>query len=141
MSRMISNPALQDTCRRNSQDRGYFDLATLPQSTIEGENHFDVHVFRNQKVLKCTKPHCQSYSLEYFLGSNGNSSKTLSADTERGILEESSRFITGQITKSDLKSNLPDHSMLAHTMNAPYLSQVRRGLGLYPIVTIHLKSK
>lgn len=124
---------------RKSEDSPKLGIPS--KSTIGSENHFDVHVFRNVGALKVSEAPCQSYSMNDILGSSSNITEELSANVKRGILEESIDFMNGRVRMNDLRSNLPDHDIPAHIMSATYLSHVRRGLGLSPVVTIQLKNK
>lgn len=125
---------------RKSEDRPRLHMPS--KSSIGGVNHFDVDVFRNVDVLKVSESPYQSYSLNDILNSSSNvTEEGFSADVKRGILEESVNFMNGRIGMDHLRSNLPDHDIPAHIMSATYVSHVRRGLGLSPVVTIELKNK
>jgi hypothetical protein len=112
---------------------------TLPSNTTLGSNnHFEVKVFQNYDILGENSP-LQTFTLADLDRRFDTVSLELYSDNVKcNVLEEAVDFIEGMICVDDLKSNLPDHSILVHIMSASYTSHIRRKTGLRPVVPIKI---
>jgi hypothetical protein len=54
------------------------------------------------------------------------------------VLEEAVDFMEGMKCVDELKSNVPDHSILVHIVSASYISHICRKTGLNPVVLIKI---
>ena len=115
-----------------------------PQAPIEesdflygGNNHREIRVFRNAKILSSSR--YSKFSLNDMMPIGPTQSA--SAITERFVVEEFIKYLCGQVPKADLRSNLDTHWLSACLMSAIYISHARRINHENPVVTLNLHDR
>lgn len=134
----IKSGPMQTVVIDSRQANDKHDRSKPSTATIGTDNHFEIHVFRNNDLLHEEEP-LKSYSVaDLDRLYNARLEGIYSENVKRGILWEAVDFIDGRKSIDDLASNLDDHSVPAHLMSAVYLSHIRRIAGMNPVVNIDL---
>ncbi|MGY0040139.1 Gfo/Idh/MocA family oxidoreductase [Pedobacter sp. NJ-S-72] len=101
-----------------------------------GNNHFDIHIFRNIGMLGGKRPleiiTMKDLSAKHKL----DDSKLLTEQAKTSVIEEFLNFIQGNLDKKDLISNIDSHLNGVKMMSAAYLSHIYQKAGKNPVVNI-----
>jgi predicted dehydrogenase len=105
------------------QSKDKHDVNTIEDDELGGNNHFDIYVFRNERMLGHGKPLevIRMSDLKKKLNIEGND-KLVVEQVKHKVVEEFLSFITGTIKKEDLTSNIEDHLMPVQIMSSMYQS-------------------
>jgi len=115
-----------------------YDRSIVSDASLGSDNHFEVKVFRNCEMLGEEKPLSIFNVADIEKRSKPSLPGLYSEDVKRGVLEEAVDFLEGKKGISELRSNLPDHSLPVHIMSAVYVSHIRRKAGMNPVVPIRI---
>jgi predicted dehydrogenase len=102
-----------------------------------GNNHREIHVFRNELMLDSAR--YTSMALNDLMPIDP--SQSASAIAEHAVVEEFVKYLSGEVTKADLKSNLDTHWLNVCLMSAIYISNARRVNNGNPVVSLDLSAK
>jgi predicted dehydrogenase len=109
---------------------------TADDFEIGGNNHFELVIFRNAKMLGGGRP-VERLRLDQ-LGCTGalDPSRLHIDQIKEGAVSEFLSFIRGDLTREQLRSDLSDHAMSVRLMSAVYRSYAQKLHRGSPLVTI-----
>lgn len=111
------------------------DKNTREDYDFGGNNHFDIHVFRNIGVLGGDAPH-RKFTIDEILDDHFSDDPGLVIERiKRGVVKEFLDAINGSIDSAQLISSIEDHEFTTRLMSAVYLSHVRRMNNKHPIIS------
>jgi len=137
----IRSGPFQTIVLESRQANDKHDRSKPSTAEIGTDNHFQVYVFRNCRVLGESQP-LKSYSMEE-LDRRGTAKLpgVYSENVKKGIIQEAIDYLQGEKKLEQLVSNLEDHSVPTHLMSAAYASHILRTRGDNPIVTVGLSNE
>ena len=102
---------------------------------LGGNNHFDVHVFRNP-LINGTETPMRAYKFSELLdGPLGHGVLAMEAMKYKAV-RSFIDYLCGHVKKRDLPSQIEDHIVPVQLMCAVYLSQIQRDIGADAIVRL-----
>lgn len=113
------------------QSNDKHDTNTEEDFLLGGNNHFDIYVFRNNKLTGDTNP-LEKYSINNI--EDCDSQKLVVEQTKHAVVEEFIRYVLGYLTKQELLSNIEDHDVPVKLMSMTYQSHVKQSSNLNPII-------
>lgn len=113
------------------QSNDKHDTNTEEDFLLGGNNHFDIYVFRNNKLTGDTKP-LEKYSINNI--EDCDSQKLVVEQTKHAVVEEFIKYVLGYLNKQDLLSNIEDHVVPVKLMSMTYQSHVKQSSNLNPVI-------
>lgn len=104
------------------QSKDKHDVNTAVDDELGGNNHFDIHVFRNERMLGHGKPLEIIRMSDLKKKQNIEDNKLVVEQIKYKVVEEFLSFISGGIGKDKLTSNIEDHLMPVQIMSSVYQS-------------------
>ena len=101
-----------------------------------GNNHFDIYIFRNIAMVGGEQPLKIVTMKDLSNIHKLDDSKLLTEQAKTAVIEEFLNFIKGDLSKTDLKSNIDSHLNGVKMMAASYLSHIQQKMGKSPIVSV-----
>lgn len=102
---------------------------------VGGKNHFDILVFRNCGMTGDRKPFEVIHANEI----NPEDCRLNSEQARDAVVREFLQFLSGEIRKTELKSNIDDHKIPVQIMSSIYLSHIMQNCGRDPIVKFNIE--
>jgi hypothetical protein len=135
----IQSGPFQTILIESYQARDKHDQCGPADFELGGNNHFDIHVFRNCGITGDAAP-LQTWKLSTLAETAGYDEGRLYTEQvkEAGLLEFV-QCVEGSLPKSQLSSSIEDHRIPALMMSAIYASHVLGRSGGHPVVS-HLLS-
>jgi hypothetical protein len=135
----IQQGPFQNIQIHNYQMNDKQDHNTSDEFKLGGNNHFDIYVFRNAAMFgEGTKP-LTVYSLKDLDVDNKIDDTRLYHElTKEGVIIEFIQYMLGNVSKKDVKSNLPTHEVPVKIMSSIYKSHIYQNIGKNPISTFSI---
>lgn len=95
-----------------------------------GNNHFEIHVFRNSKMIGGKE--VEVIHLDELAGFDR--SRLYIEQVKEGVVGEFFRYLAGQISEQELRSPLQDHAIPVRILSAVYQSHVQTQRGEHPLI-------
>lgn len=113
------------------QSNDKHDTNTEEDFLLGGNNHFDIYVFRNNKLTGDTNP-LEKYSINNI--EDCDSQKLVVEQTKHTVVEEFIRYVLGYLAKQELLSSIEDHAVPVKLMSMTYQSHIKQSNNLNPII-------
>jgi hypothetical protein len=140
-SHNIQQGPFQTVMVQSYQSNDKHDSNTERDYEFGGNNHFDIHVFRNNGMTGDSRP-LETIPMSDLATPSGYSSERLAAEqTKEDVVKEFLEFIQGSISKQSLKSNIDDHEIPVKIMSSIYTSHILQQRGGNPIVKFDLTNQ
>lgn len=120
----------------NYQSKDLHDVDNSNEFEVGGNNHFDIYVFRNNRMFESNQPFYKISAKE--LEEEGRSSRLIVEKAKDRVILEFIDFMLGKINKSDLKSNIDTHYVPVKMMSGVYQSSARLLKRMNPLIRIPL---
>jgi hypothetical protein len=104
---------------------------------VGGNNHRDIHVFRNSNVLGGERYWRIGMDELIQLSPGGSVNRTV----ECAVVEEFVRYLHGEVKLAELRSNIDTHWLPVAILSGIYAAYANRSAGRYPIATIDLHNR
>jgi hypothetical protein len=137
-SHFIQQGPFQSIQVHNYQSESEQGKSSKKDYNLGGNNHFDIHVFRNSKMFGGKENPLTVYKIRD-LNKNSMDDKRLYHESVKSlVVEEFLKFISGEIDRKDLTSNIDDHEMPVKIMSAVYQSHINYTMGKSPLVKFQI---
>jgi len=131
----IQSGPFQTVLIESYQSRDKHDQCGPGDFEVGGNNHFDIHVFRNCGITGDDAP-LETWKLSDLAETDGyDDGRLYTEQVKEAGLVEFVRCVEGSLPKSDLSSNIEDHLISAQMMSAMYVSHVLGRRGEHPVVS------
>ena len=111
------------------QSKDKHDVSTRQDYFLGGNNHFDIHVFRNVDMFGEKEKPLQIYQLSELDQNNDCLRKSLTHEiAKEHVVLEFINFIQGKIDKAGLQSNIDSHKTPVNIMSAVYQSNIQKNV-------------
>jgi len=104
---------------------------------VGGNNHRDIHVFRNSNMLGGERYQKTSMDELIKLSPGGSVNRIV----EYSVVEEFVRYLHGEVKLAELRSNIDTHWLPVAIMSGIYAAYANRSAGRYPIATVDLHNR
>lgn len=138
---VIQQGSFQCVQIHNYQSSDRHDINTTDDYALGGNNHFDIHVFRNSAMFGESEKPLRTYKLNELNTGSVHTDENLTHETSKElVILEFIDFIQGKIRKKKLTSSIDDHLIPAQIMSAVYRSHIRSRKGESPLVRFPFKN-
>lgn len=102
----------------------------LDELQLGGNNHFEIHVFRNSSILGGKE--VEIIQLDKLAGFDHD--KLFIEQVKDDVVVEFFRYLSGQLPRKSLRSPLEDHAIPVQMLSAVYESHVNARMGKNPVI-------
>lgn len=110
--------------------------ASAADYRMAGNNHWDIHVFRNAEITGGER--YEKIAIDDMVARSDK--KLVVEEIKKSGLIEFLSYLRGEIPKTELKSNLDSHDLPPALMSGLYLSHIKRRQEGSPVVAFDLKA-
>lgn len=121
------------------QSRAQHDESSADEHAVGGNNHFDIHVFRNCGLTGDARPLEIIRMGELEARAGFGSDRLATEQAKEAVVVEFLQFIRGELPRERVRSRLEDHHVPVRLMSAVYVSHVLQREGRHPLVGFALR--
>ncbi|MFE8601539.1 Gfo/Idh/MocA family protein [Archangium violaceum] len=121
------------------QSRAEHDESSGDEHAVGGNNHFDIHVFRNSGLTGDARPLEIIRMGELEERAGYDSERLATEQAKEAVVVEFLQFIRGELPRERVRSSIEEHRVPVRLMSSVYASHVLQREGNNPIVGFALR--
>ncbi len=123
----------------NYQSKDKQEVNSISDYEVGGNNHFDIYVFRNEKMFGKNEVPMRVIRLKDLVAKDNDNSKLYHETAKNQAILEFLDYVKGKTKLSETTSNIDTYEVPVNIMSSIYRSHVRSSGGKNPLIRFKIK--